>query len=64
MAAAACRAARGSAQLRSAGPEHDFPQRIISDGREDGALMAAIEGTRDGRTARTSWRMLRTDCKR
>jgi hypothetical protein len=47
-----------------ANPEHDFPQRIIYDGREAGALTATIEGPRDGGTARTSWRMLRTDCER
>ncbi|HSM37558.1 MAG TPA: DUF6265 family protein [Longimicrobiales bacterium] len=45
-----------------ANPDHDFPQRIIYDGREEGALRATIEGPRDGETARMSWRMARVRC--
>jgi hypothetical protein len=45
-----------------ANPEHDFPQKIIYDGREEGALRATIEGPRDGETARMSWRMVRVAC--
>jgi len=43
-------------------PEHDFPQRIIYDGREDGVLVATIEGPRGGETARMGWRMRRVAC--
>jgi hypothetical protein len=42
--------------------EHDFPQRIIYDGRESDVLVAAIEGEQDGRTSRKEWRMLRVPC--
>jgi hypothetical protein len=44
-------------------PEHDFPQRIIYDGREDGVLRATIEGPRGGETARMGWRMSRVACE-
>lgn len=43
-------------------PSHDFPQRIIYDGQEDDILVVAIEGPRDGATARSSWRMQRVTC--
>lgn len=43
--------------------EHDFPQRIIYDGREEGFLLVAIEGERDGETARREWRMRSVPCR-
>lgn len=43
-------------------PEHDFPQRIIYDGREDGVLIAAIEGDEGGETRRFEFPMRRVPC--
>ena len=43
-------------------PEHDFPQRILYDGRRPDTLVAAIEGERDGRTVRREWPMIRVAC--
>lgn len=34
-------------------PEHDFPQRILYTLKADGALLAAIEGTKNGQERRT-----------
>ena len=42
--------------------EHDFPQRIIYDGREADVLVVAIEGERNGSISRKEWRMLRVPC--
>ena len=36
-------------------PEHDFPQRISYVLKEDGLLLAAIEGTKDGKTRRVEF---------
>ena len=36
-------------------PEHDFPQRISYVLKEDGTLLAAIEGTKDGKTRRVEF---------
>eukprot|EP01034_Spumella_vulgaris_P013587 gene13587-17343_t len=33
-------------------PEHDFPQRVIYTLQSDGGLLAAIEGTKNGKTRR------------
>lgn len=42
--------------------EHDFPQRIIYDGREDDRLIAAIEGDEGGETRRFEFPMRRVPC--
>ena len=34
---------------------HDFPQRILYTKKEDGMLLAAIEGTKDGKTRRVEY---------
>lgn len=52
----------GDGRVVFANPEHDFPQRIIYDGREAGVLVATIEGPRGGETARMGWRMRRVAC--
>ena len=36
-------------------PEHDFPQRISYVLKDDGTLLAAIEGTKDGKTRRVEF---------
>lgn len=36
-------------------PEHDFPQRISYKLQDDGSLIAAIEGTKDGKTRRVEY---------
>ena len=36
-------------------PQHDFPQRILYTRKDDGTLLAAIEGTKDGRTRRVEF---------
>lgn len=36
-------------------PEHDFPQRISYALKDDGTLLAAIEGTKSGRTRRVEF---------
>jgi len=43
-------------------PDHDFPQRIRYDGRQDDVLIVAIEGERDGRVSGREWRMGRVSC--
>ncbi|MBI5768237.1 MAG: hypothetical protein HZA93_10610 [Verrucomicrobia bacterium] len=41
-------------------PAHDFPQRILYTLKEDGTLLAAIEGTKDGKTRRVEFPYRRT----
>ena len=36
-------------------PQHDFPQRISYVLKDDGTLLAAIEGTKDGKTRRVEF---------
>jgi hypothetical protein len=36
-------------------PAHDFPQRIRYTLKDDGTLLAAIEGTKDGKTRRVEF---------
>lgn len=36
-------------------PEHAFPQRISYGLKDDGTLLAAIEGTKDGKTRRVEF---------
>jgi hypothetical protein len=36
-------------------PQHDFPQRVIYTLKNGGKLMAAIEGTKDGKTRRVEF---------
>lgn len=36
-------------------PDHDYPQRIIYQIRDDGTLLARIEGLRDGKLATSEW---------
>lgn len=36
-------------------PEHDFPQRVLYTLKPDGTLLAAIEGTKDGKTRRVEF---------
>lgn len=43
-------------------PEHDFPQRIIYDGREEDTLIAAIEGDEGGEARRFEFPMRRVPC--
>lgn len=44
-------------------PAHDFPQRISYTLKADGTLLAAIEGTKDGKTRRVEfpYRAVRTE---
>jgi hypothetical protein len=42
-------------QLVFENPEHDFPQRISYTLQPDGTLLAAIEGTKDGKTRRVEY---------
>lgn len=44
-------------------PEHDFPQRIIYHRQPDGALLARIEGSRDGKTRGIDYPMTRASCE-
>ncbi|MDX1388438.1 MAG: DUF6265 family protein [Acidobacteriota bacterium] len=43
-------------------PDHDFPQRIIYEAGEDGALHARIEGVQNGKEASTDWTWHRKPC--
>ena len=36
-------------------PQHDFPQRISYELKGDGTLLAAIEGTKNGKTRRVEF---------
>lgn len=36
-------------------PQHDFPQRIIYTLKEDGKLVAAIEGAKNGKSRRVEF---------
>lgn len=43
-------------------PEHDFPQRIIYALKEDGSLLARIEGMSKGKPRSVDFPMQRIDC--
>lgn len=43
-------------------PDHDFPQRIIYEGRDDRTLHARIEGVQNGKDAATDWIWQRERC--
>lgn len=42
-------------------PDHDFPQRIIYELRDEARLCARIEGKREGREAATEWCWTQTE---
>ena len=44
-------------------PAHDFPQRIGYERRGDDALLAWVEGTRNGRTRRSEFPYQRVACR-
>lgn len=44
-------------------PDHDFPQRIIYQQKEDGSLHARIEGTRNGKERGIDFPMKRVACE-
>jgi hypothetical protein len=43
-------------------PDHDFPQRVIYRLRDDGSLLARIEGTENGQPRGVDFPMRRTTC--
>jgi hypothetical protein len=43
-------------------PEHDFPQRVIYRLRDDGSLLARIEGTENGQARGVDFPLRRTAC--
>ncbi|MCK6684489.1 MAG: DUF6265 family protein [Thermoanaerobaculia bacterium] len=52
----------GDSSVLFANPAHDFPQRIGYEKNGAAALMAWIEGSRDGKTRRIPFPMTRADC--
>jgi hypothetical protein len=42
--------------------EHDFPQRVIYERKGPGSLLAAIEGTYQGKESREEFQMIKVRC--
>jgi hypothetical protein len=42
--------------------EHDFPQRVIYERKGPGSLLAAIEGTYQGKESREEYQMIKVRC--